>query len=62
LNRILRAIWTGYKPYELKNGCNPAIIVNIETEKAGLNRRCTGLIDLVILILLTGFKDFSPIY
>lgn len=43
-NRITGTWWLGLYPKEPKQGCNPACVVNIDTEKAEVNWRCTGLI------------------
>jgi hypothetical protein len=37
--------WIDFAPNEPKEGCNPACVVNIETETAEINWRCTGLIQ-----------------
>ena len=36
--------WIDLDPYEQKEGCNPACVVNITTGAAEVNWRCTGLI------------------
>ena len=36
--------WLDFEPTEPKEGCNPACVVDIETEEAEINWRCTGLI------------------
>lgn len=43
-NEITGTIWIDFKPLEPKEGCNPAIVVGIETKNAEINWRCTGLI------------------
>lgn len=35
--------WIGFEPDEPKDGCNPACVVDIATQKAEINWRCTGL-------------------
>ena len=37
--------WIGFLPDEVKEGCNPACVVDIESETAEINWRCTGLIE-----------------
>jgi len=36
--------WLDFEPTEPKEGCSPACVVNIETNEAEINWRCTGLI------------------
>jgi hypothetical protein len=43
-NEYTRTWWLGLEPYEPKEGCNPACVVNITTKTAELNWRCTGLL------------------
>lgn len=37
--------WIGFDPDEPKEGCNPACVVDVETETAEINWRCTGIIE-----------------
>jgi hypothetical protein len=37
--------WIEFIPDEPKEGCNPACVVNVETQEAEINWRCTGLIS-----------------
>ena len=43
-NRITGTWWLGLEPKNPKDGCNPACVVNVDTKKAEVNWRCTGLI------------------
>ncbi|MGC9443853.1 MAG: hypothetical protein ACP5E9_02805 [Candidatus Methanospirareceae archaeon] len=43
-NEYTRTWWIDLEPYEHKEGCNPACVVNITTKTAEVNWRCTGLI------------------
>lgn len=37
--------WIEFTPDEVKEGCNPACVVSVETKKAEINWRCIGLIQ-----------------
>ncbi|MBN1454739.1 MAG: hypothetical protein JW945_00585 [Methanomicrobia archaeon] len=43
-NAVTGTWWLDLEPYEPKEGCNPACVVNITTKTADVNWRCTGLI------------------
>lgn len=43
-NSITGTWWIDLTPNEPKDGCNPACVVNVATETAEINWRCTGLI------------------
>lgn len=43
-NEYTRTWWLDLEPYEPKEGCNPACVVNITTKTAEVNWRCTGLL------------------
>jgi|GEM_PF-969188 len=43
-NMVTGTWWFDLEPYEPKEGCNPACVVNITTKTADVNWRCTGLI------------------
>jgi len=36
--------WIDFVPDEVKDGCSPACVVNVKTEEAEVNWRCTGLV------------------
>ncbi|OGM10846.1 hypothetical protein A2Z22_03105 [Candidatus Woesebacteria bacterium RBG_16_34_12] len=44
-NGVTGTWWIDFEPNEIKEGCNPACVVNIETKQAEINWRCTGLIE-----------------
>ena len=43
-NNVTMTWWIDLNPYEPMEGCNPACVVDIATETAEVNPRCTGLI------------------
>jgi hypothetical protein len=43
-NAVTGTWWIDLEPYEPKEGCNPACVVNITTKTAEVNWRCTGLL------------------
>ncbi|HDS45722.1 MAG TPA: hypothetical protein ENN68_06495 [Methanomicrobia archaeon] len=43
-NAVTGTWWLDLGPYEPKEGCNPACVVNITTKTAEVNWRCTGLL------------------
>jgi hypothetical protein len=37
--------WLGFNPTEVKQGCNPACVVDVKVKTAEINWRCTGLLS-----------------
>lgn len=42
-NNVTGTWWIDFSPNEVKDGCNPACVVNVKTGDAEINWRCTGL-------------------